>query len=106
MFLAQYFGVDPETVWIWPGGKRRLWGRIVSKVVHQERRITAVEYARANAYAMFEPKQLVKLLNIDGDTDRAEKPRSATLDAIAKAEAIIRMPGSGSIHDPLREDVT
>ncbi len=91
---------------MWPGAKRRLWGRVVNKVAHQERRITAVEYARANAYAMFEPKQLVKLLNMDGEFGDAEKPKSRTLDAIAKAEAIIRMPGSGSVYDPLREDVT
>lgn len=55
---------------------------------------------------MFEPKQLIKLLDVQGDFEKAERPKSATLDAIAKAEAILRMPGSGSVYDPLREDVT
>lgn len=82
-----------------------VWGPVVARLTRMERRIAAVENARANAIAFFEPKDLVKLLKDDEETETSIA-RSTELTAeeiIAQAEEFRRRPGSGSILDPLRQ---
>ncbi len=104
-YLSKFFGLDPDAVMDWPNSKRLLWGPRVSKLIRMDRRVVAVENARANALAFFEPKDLVKLLKDDTESVQSveRSTRQSSEEIIARIEKIRRTPGSGSILDPNRK---